>query len=344
MKIVDFAFPIEIGAVCDLDFKYDGTPISIQGSSNHQVLMVGSQRLALPEQWSVPEFPFVRYLPDGRILAVDSNIDASRDKNAWILDPRGDIEAHFEIGSGAVEIAGLWGLIAVAFHPLSAKAHGYQIQPLQRNGIAFFDLNGKLVMGFNQEASAVGVAAENIRCMTALSRSQILFVPEQLTVHGQEIENPVVLFDCATRRPRVYSAPFPRAEAIAMADGFIHLASPEDWEDQIITFDPETKISQHRGEFFGIFRGLENGSFLAQLSASDYAIIAPESSDTVLKGTPRAKASQMETPLVGSPLKSADRSMNWGPEKGTDQNTDAKELCLDSRLEKSSEGEDFVPL
>lgn len=281
MKVIDFPFPIEIGAVCDIDFASLGTTVSVQGSTSHQVLIWGEERLELPAEWSAPEFPFVRYLADGRVLVVDSNFEASRGKNAWILNQRGTIESHFEIGSAAVEIAPLWGLIAVAFHPISAKAHGHQVQPAQRTAIAFFDLQGRLVMGFNQEAARYGVVAENVRCMTALSRSQLLFVPEHLTVNGKEIVNPVVFFDCATRRPTVYSAPFPRAEAVSMADGLIHLASPEGWEDQIITFDPETKIGQHRGEFLGIFRGLEGGAFLAQLSAADYAVVVPEAPDEI---------------------------------------------------------------
>jgi hypothetical protein len=249
VKIFDFPFPIEIGSVCDLDFTPNGTPLTIQGSTSHQVVLWGHDRFALP--------------------------DAGRAKNAWVMNSKGGVDSHFEIGSAAVEIAGLWGLIAVAYHPISAKAHGHTIQPLQRTGIAFFDSQGRLVMGFNQEAAKIGVNIENVRCMTALSRSQLLFIPERLTIHGKDVENPVVLFDCATRRPRIFSVPYARAEAVSMADGYIHLASPEGWEDQIITFDAETKISQHRGEFLGIFRGLEGGAFLAQLSAADYAVVIP---------------------------------------------------------------------
>jgi hypothetical protein len=275
VKIYDFPFPIEIGAVCDIDFMPNGAALSIQGSDSHQVLIWGSERVALPPKWSSPEFPIVRYLPDGRALVVDTNFTA-REKNAWILNPTGGVDAHFEVGSAAVEVCGLWGLIAVAYHPISARANGHKIQPLQRTGVAFFDLAGRLVMGFNQEAASVGVAVENVRCMTALSRSQLLFVPEHLSVQGKEVENPIILFDCATRRPKIFSGPFGGAEAIAMADGLIHLASPEGHEDQIITFDLDTKFSQHRGEFLGIFRGLESGGFLAQLSSSDYAVIVPE--------------------------------------------------------------------
>ena len=276
MRIFDFPFPIEIGSVCDLDFLPNGEPITIQGYESRQILASGSRTLPMPEGWSSPEFPFIRYLPDGRILIVDTSFHLANGRNAWILDQRGKVDAHFESASAAVEIAGLWGLIAVAYHPLSARAHGHQIQPIQRAAIAFFDLKGRLVMGFNQEAAAVGVHAENIRCMTALSRSQLLFVPERLTVHGEEIENPLVVFDCASRRPRIYSAPFGKAEAVSMVDGLIHLASPEGWEDQIITFDADTKISQHRGEFLGIFRGIEGGGFLAQISSADYAVVIPD--------------------------------------------------------------------
>ncbi len=280
MKVFEFPFGISIGAVCDLDFAPNGSPISVQGTSNHQVLIWNDQRVALPAPWSAPDFPFVRALPDGRALVVDTGFAAGLRANAWILNQNGSVSANFEIGSAAVEIAALWGLIAVAYHPISAKAHGHTVQPLQKAGIAFYDLSGRFVMGLNQELAKLDVTVENVRCMTALSRSQLLFAPEKLVVRGEEIENPVVLFDCATRRPTVYSGPQPRPEAVTMVDGLIHFASLEGWEDQLITFDPETKISQHRGEFLGIFRGLEGGGFLSQLSSSDYAVIVPEAPET----------------------------------------------------------------
>lgn len=275
MKVFEFPFPIQIGSVCDIDFLPNGTALSIQGTGSRQVVIWNQKRHALPDNWSSPEFPFIRFLADGRALIIDTGYLAARRKNAWIMNSKGSIEANFEVGSAAVEIAGLWGLIAIAYHPMSAKTHGLQIQPLQKNGIAFFDMNGQMIMGYNQEAAKYGVHIENVRCMTALSRSQLLFIPERLTVYGKEVENPVVHFDCANRRSKVYSAPHPRAEAASMAEGYIQLASPEGLEDQIITFDADTKISQHRGEFLGIFRGLEGGAFLAQLSTSDYAVIFP---------------------------------------------------------------------
>jgi hypothetical protein len=276
MQVYDFPFPIEIGSVCDLDFALDGAQVSIQGSSNHQFLIRGEEmRLALPDGWSSPDFPFIRQLTDGKILIVDTSFELAKQKNAWILDSNANIIAHFEIGSAAIEIVAVWGLIAVAYHPVFAKANGHQIQPCQRMAIAFFDYTGRLISGFNFESAHFGVHAENIRCMTALSRSQIIFVPEKLTVSGNAFVNPVVIFDCAKRRPRVFTAPFPLAEAISMSDGLIHIASPLDMEDQIITFDPEKKISENRGEFLGIFRGLEDGAFLAQTSSADYAVIAP---------------------------------------------------------------------
>jgi hypothetical protein len=280
MNIFEFPFPIEIGAVCDVDFSSSGETVSIQGTGNHQVLIKGEERWSLPDAWTSPEFPFVRHLPDGRVLVVDSGFDAEIEKNAWIIGDHGRVQANFSLGSAAVEISVLWGMIAVAYHPISAKAHGYQIQPQQRLGIAFFDFQGRMIMGFNPESAAVGVSVDNVRCMTALSRSQLLFVPERLFAQERdqtkEIENPIVLFDCATRRPTVYSAPFPRSEAVAMSGEWIHLASPEGWEDQIVTFSPTLKTSHHRGEFLGIYRGLEGGSFVSQLSSSDYAVISPE--------------------------------------------------------------------
>ena len=185
------------------------------------------------------------------------------------------IDLRFTVEPSAVEIVCLWGMIAVAYHPLSAKAHGYSVHPLQRSGIAFYDHSGHPVMGLSQTLSPLGLSVENIRCLSGISRSQLLFVPEKAVLDGREVANPVVQFDCATRKPKIYSAPFGKSEVCTFHDGLIHLSSPEGWEDQIITFDPETKISQHRGEFLGIFRSLEGGAFLAQLTESDYAVVLP---------------------------------------------------------------------
>lgn len=275
VKIFDFPFPIEIGSVCDVDFFPDGTPLTIQGSASRQFIFAGTEKIEMPSDWSCPDFPIIRWLSNGRFLIVDTSFDASRRKNAWILLPNGEIETHFEIGSAAVEITALWGMFAVAYHPLSAKTLGHQIQPMQRAAIAFYDLNGRILMGFNQEVARHGLSVSNVRCMTGASRSQLVFVPETAVLQGSEVENPVIRFDCATGRPTIYSAPLPRAEAISIEKDVIHLASPEGWEDQIITFDAETKISQHRGEFLGVFRGLEGGAFLSQLTTADYAVIMP---------------------------------------------------------------------
>ena len=218
----------------------------------------------------------------GRGHKADQNSSQKTDQNSKgsqansIRPPRHpQVELRFTVEPSAVEITCLWGMIAVAYHPLSAKAHGYQIHPLQRSGIAFYDHSGRPVMGLSQILSPLGLSFENVRCMAGISNSQLLFVPEKAVLDEREVQNPIVLFDCASRQPKIYSAPFGKAEACTLRDGLIHLSSPEGWEDQIITFDPETKISQHRGEFLGVFRSLEGGAFLAQLTESDYAVVLP---------------------------------------------------------------------
>jgi hypothetical protein len=315
VKVFEFPFGISIGSVCDLDFGPSGTPLSIQGTANQQFLIWDGRRVSLPDAWTNPDFPFVRALPDGRVLVVDTGFEAGLRSNAWILRPDGGIDANFEIGSAAVEICCLWGLIAVAYHPISARAHGYTVQPLQKAGVAFYDLTGRLIMGLNQELARVDVSCDNVRCMTALSRSQILFAPERLSVKGEEVLNPIVLFDVATRRPTIHSGPHPRPEALTMdTDGLVHLASLEGWEDQIITFDPESKISQHRGEFLGIFRGLEGGAFLSQLSSSDYVVIVPEGPEiTSDLGTESAKVPELVTRSEGATVQIGTQTTELAP-------------------------------
>ena len=224
-----------------------------------------------------------------RSLVSDTTFSSAHDKNTWILSRTGKIQAHFGIGSAAVEIAPLeGGLIAVAYHPLSAKKFGHRVEPQQRTAIAFFDHDGKLLTTFNHEAGRSGIAAENVRCMTRISPLELVFVPEKLINRGQEVENPVVFYHCASGRTVVFSAPFPGTEAISVARGpdgetWVLLASPEGFEDQVIAFDPARKISQYLGAFTGIFRGLASpgfegwdlthnlsGGFLAQEVVAEY--------------------------------------------------------------------------
>lgn len=261
--------------------------LSIQGSEFGQSLFIGHKRIELPPEWRNPDFPFVRGMPDGSILISDTTFDVSHEKNTWILSRTGKVLAHFGVGSAAVEISPLeGGLIAVAYHPISAQRFGHRVEPQQRTAIAFFDRQGKLLTTFNHEAGRSNIAAENVRCMTRISPLELVFIPEKLMNAGQEVENPVVFYHCATGRTVVFSAPFGGAEAVSVARGrdgesWLLLASPEGFEDQVIAFDPARKMSQYLGAFNGIFRGLLgggfSGGFLAQEVVSEYNWILADS-------------------------------------------------------------------
>lgn len=257
--------------------------LSIQGTQFGQSLFIGDQRFSLPAEWKNPEFPFVRSLADGRILVSDTSFDSSHRDNTWILNRKGEIEAQFAIGSAAVEICPLeGGMIAVAYHPLSAKRFGHKVEPQQRTAIAFFDEKGRMLTSFNHEAGRSKTFAENVRCMTRISSTELVFIPEKLVQDGQEIENPVVFYNCANGRTLAFSASYGLSEAISMTRGpdatpWILLASPEGYEDQVIAFDPARKISQYLGSFVGIFRGLSDfrAKFVRPANAKPEATLAP---------------------------------------------------------------------
>lgn len=236
--------------------------LSIQGGQFGQSLFVGDERIALPPEWKNPDFPFVRSMPDGRILVSDTSFESAHGENTWILNRKGEVEARFGIGSAAVEICPLeGGLIAVAYHPLSAKRFGHKVEPQQRTAIAFFDFKGRMLTSFNHEAGRSKTFAENVRCMTRISATEIVFIPEKLMQDGQEITNPILFYNCANGRTLAISTPYALSEAVSLTRGpdaapWILLASPEGFEDQVIAFDPARKISQYLGSFVGIFRGL----------------------------------------------------------------------------------------
>lgn len=166
--------------------------LSIQGTEFGQSLFIGATRLALPPQWKNPDFPFVRGLPDGNILVSDTSFESSHKDNTWSPSTAGarNCVARFGIGSAAVEISPLeGGMIAVAYHPLSAKRFGHRVEPQQRTAIAFFDTRGKLLTSFNHEAGRSDTSAENVRCMTRISPVELIFIPEKLLYRGQAVEN-----------------------------------------------------------------------------------------------------------------------------------------------------------
>jgi hypothetical protein len=263
--------------------------LSIQGNQFGQSLFIGEERLSLPNDWKNPDFPFVRGLPDGRILVSDTSFESSHRENTWILSRKGEIEAKFAIGSAAVEICPLdGGLIAVAYHPLSAKRFGHKVEPQQRTAIAFFDYQGRILTSFNHESGRLKTFAENVRCLTKISPTELLFIPERLVQDGHEVENPAVFYNCASGRTLAISTPYIKSEAVSLTRGpdsapWILMASPEGFEDQVIAFDPARKISQYLGSFVGIFRGLSDfrakltgppgcmaGGFLAQEIVAEY--------------------------------------------------------------------------
>jgi hypothetical protein len=185
------------------------------------------------------------------------------------------VEASFDIGSAVVDVLPLWKMIAVAHHPSSARQNGHLVEPAQRSGIAFYDLQGRLLMGLNHELQAHGLSIDNVRCATRISKTEMILIPERLSVAGQEAKNPALVFDTATRRLETFSLPVAGSEAVCWSGRWLHLASPFGYEDQIVTVDLVTRTSRPRGEFAGIFRGLDGGAFIAQFSPSHYVVVEP---------------------------------------------------------------------
>jgi hypothetical protein len=289
MRARPIRFDLDIGVVLDIDpdplaprstwlqslSNWESVPlgshewISIQGNQRGQFLVIENQHFELPAEWKNPEFPHLRALPDGRILLVDTHPQSAQGPNAWIINRRGQVEERFDLGGAPVEIAAMHGgMLIVAYHPSSAARWGFKTEVYQRGGLAFFDLKGQLLNTFNHLAAHQGVQVDHIRCMTRLSPTEIMFVPETATWREEPVENPVILYSCNTGLIQVLQAPWPGAEACTAilnrnGDLWVLLASPEGFADQLVGFDPERKISQYLGAFAGVFRGLAPESALS---------------------------------------------------------------------------------
>ncbi len=300
MTETKLSFSIDIGDVLDVDFRADGSLISLQGFDQRQVIVfepansvqtletskcektrleklkahrsLVPKPIELPSYWSSPEYPHFRFLKRDRLLLIDNSSEDVYEQNALIVSESGSILSRFHVGAGIVEACPTGGALAVAYHCEAAYEFGHVMGEAAAAGVAVFDLNGQMIASLNSDLEEDGWHLENIQCMVARESGELLLIPEFLHGPQDELNSPIVFYDWRSGKIRIEESHYPRPLAISSRGSSLLIYAPETSEDEVVKCDLRGDRLASLGFIQNIYRGLPGGKFLSQLTGIEYRL------------------------------------------------------------------------
>lgn len=131
-------------------------------------LFTESQKFALDRRYSTP---IVRFLNDWQILIVDCRAKSIKDLNASIFDLSGNTVGNFHAGDMISDVTITKRTIAIGFHDEGVLGNN----PVSKEGVAIFDLNGTFLHGYNSTATT-GLFVMDCYCLCNAGGDEVTFV------------------------------------------------------------------------------------------------------------------------------------------------------------------------
>jgi hypothetical protein len=264
------------GHIWDADADSTGLLSRFELKNGRSSIVKGGQSIHLPAGHAIIEQPSIRDLGCHGTLIFDALPKAV--ENAWIFNSSGQFQRSLEL-SGALEVTAFGPGFAVGFHPGGAAANGFPLAGLAETaGIAFFDGAGELIFSLNERLRPRRIEAQNIIAMARFGPTELIFIPESLW-HGERLRDcPIAIYDWARDKLRWWGSPFLDALAVSGAGRFAYVFSPIGYDDEVLRLDLETLEIQSVGACADIYRGLDQGLFLAQIDSSTFSVVDPAAS------------------------------------------------------------------
>jgi hypothetical protein len=240
------------GPGVDVDVGLDGGWVLARaGDHGTRIELSDGRTVDGPEETC---FPVVRFLADGRLLLLDRS-PASGGPNAWILRSTGLIDASFVAGWGIEDVVVLRDFIAVTYFD-----EGIYKGSSGQEGVAFFDLDGRRVVGYREMMGASAVGIEDCCAACRVDSETLAFCPYD--------RFPLVRVTPRTRRQRITELPriLHGASAISMFGDLAFFFGLGKSNDTLFAWR-EGEGAVEVAHLAGRARGLEGGRFLA---ASDH--------------------------------------------------------------------------
>ena len=270
------------GPLVDVDFTSSGSLVGVTGfTDDEQKIYFGEKQIELPEKIISP---IIRSIDDETVLVSDLRMRVLRyefeelepgksrvknttflnEKNAWIINSKGEITANFSAGDAIENIVITKDFIVVTYFD-EAACYG--------EGLEIYDFEGKLLFGYGETFGKEAVEIYDCYAAALVEGNQIIFCPYD--------KFPLVLFDIEAKTQKTWETP-------AAVRGFHAITKFEDkvyfhlnyklelegYDFGIYEWQIGSEEIKKIGEYQNYFvRGLSNGRFLAK-GDSGYTIIS----------------------------------------------------------------------
>lgn len=237
--------------------------VAFDYSSEHDFIgLTKAKKLVTPyETFNIKNkfrFPIIRKLQNGCLII--NMRSRNKDENCFIFDNQGILLNKFYVGDGVEDFIIQKGKIIVSYFDegvLGAKGPN-------NNGISIFDINGKLLFGYNE--SKGGLTIMDCYCMNKFDNQKVAFFAYT--------KFNLILLDVDSYEEKAYQIPSELfgANALTCYKNKLYFHAP--YNNKTIIY--EWKLGNVKaikvGEFKGRLIGLKDGKFLSYYDKS-YTII-----------------------------------------------------------------------
>lgn len=239
-----------LGSAQDFDLRPDGSWIGLFQWPDGLHVADSSGR-SFPVHQPV-RYPILRALGFDRVVLVDRR-PLPAGPGGFILSLQGQLLHSFSVGDGIQDVIVLDDVIVVTYFDEGIFSG---ISPAEE-GIAFFDLDGVLLGGYQ---SAFGEKAVDIAdCYAACPIGQNRIAFTAYTGFELVFLNPRACAQEIQELPEDLHG----VSALSIRGNDVYFYGPSAQKQALLSWEPG-KLPQHLGEHIGPLRGLQDGRFLAK--------------------------------------------------------------------------------
>jgi hypothetical protein len=253
------------GEVLDVDVTDEGCWVALvrTGSgSGGQQLFFGEEKRVVPPRFF--EFPIVRAAGSGRALLVEQKRSGDDEQNGYLVTRTGTVESVFSFDWGIADLLVSPDEIVVTYGDQGGV-----------EGLAVFDLGGKLTLGYNSSPTSGDISIDDCYCAGWGEGRRVFFY----AYTGGRFR--LVALDLESMHQDLLPAPYNVHGACALS-----VAEPESGVEVVLfhgsSDDPagvyRCRVDEVRAERIGIhqgqLRGLRGGRFFAT-GPNGYTIVSP---------------------------------------------------------------------
>lgn len=188
----------------DVDVDGDGQVLAVAGD---RICFGDAYECALP---AAMRFPMVRWFGPEAALLIDTRCREPR-ANAFIVDARHGVTARFNVGDGVEDALRTENHIVVSYFD-----EGVFGGTLGRLGVAVFDLQGRLLWGWNDRVAGSGAAEFIDDC-----HGIVAIGPDRIAVHAFS-EMQLVALDLAAGSAALLAGGLESLGCMSERDGVYH--------------------------------------------------------------------------------------------------------------------------